>query len=457
MSQSSRRKLRCQAAEAFDIMLENDKMGDACIVEKCYVVIGAKLEVQGLLFCALQQIIDLERDDNALKLRFTHCEKQGNVSGSTANSNLRLRPVLDVENCEKETSKITSFSECRHAILLELQTKLRLPPDFVRAPCLRSDLERGSTKQKQFELDLPILRFPIITLPLPLPQMTSEFGFATLIRRIKLFALFRLLKLLLLERSVLVIGDKLEEVTACTCALPELLNPFEWASVFMPILPLDMLDFLSSPVPYIAGVVSSHKEGVSVVETDYRVVDAVMNGLSILNLTTGKLQITTEEGTDYMMNQCSNPISHDLIHYQAKFLDLMKNRSSALHSFREFFQRGASPRESSVLYFLKRVIARHLSSLTGALSERPDGWKQFGEFDQTTNEFAFFPSKFIKPLQAQLKYQEMLAHTQLFVGFVEKKKGLFMERSALLKGQEALFIANWVYFRWWKKRFIWGS
>ena len=44
-----------------------------------------------------------------------------------------------------------------------------------------------------------------------------------------------LLKILLLERSVLVIGSSYEEVSSCTCALLDLLKPYKWVSTFIPI------------------------------------------------------------------------------------------------------------------------------------------------------------------------------------------------------------------------------
>ena len=51
-----------QAKEAYDAMVKADEFGDVCIVEKCYVLIGTKSQDQSLLFCALQQLVDAERE-----------------------------------------------------------------------------------------------------------------------------------------------------------------------------------------------------------------------------------------------------------------------------------------------------------------------------------------------------------------------------------------------------------
>ena len=145
---------------------------------------------------------------------------------------------------------------------MALQTKLRLSPQEARVK-LPKEMQRyreDSLKNQTFQLDMPIGRFKKIELPLPLPQMSGQWGLSRLLLRIRTSDLIMLLKLLLMERSVLIIGLSSEEVTACCFALLELLDPYTWASAFMPILPIDMLDFVSSPVPFIAGVVVSVPE-----------------------------------------------------------------------------------------------------------------------------------------------------------------------------------------------------
>jgi len=87
---------------------------------------------------------------------------------------------------------------------------------------------------------------------LPLPQISNEWGVAQLILRFKLPMLLNLLLLLLLERSVLIIGENSEDVSSSAFALLDLLKPYKWSSVFLPSLAEDMIDFITSPVPFIA-------------------------------------------------------------------------------------------------------------------------------------------------------------------------------------------------------------
>ena len=90
------------------------------------------------------------------------------------------------------------------------------------------------------------VNFPTVSLPLPLPQLTSEWGVATLFLKMKEpYHLIILLKLLLIERSVLVVGiDNHEEVTFCTRALLELLKPFQWSNPYISLIPDGAIDFV---------------------------------------------------------------------------------------------------------------------------------------------------------------------------------------------------------------------
>ena len=46
---------------AYQAMVDSEREGDMCIVEKSYIIIGTMLVDQSLFFCALQNLIDMER------------------------------------------------------------------------------------------------------------------------------------------------------------------------------------------------------------------------------------------------------------------------------------------------------------------------------------------------------------------------------------------------------------
>ncbi|RLN57664.1 hypothetical protein BBJ29_000408 [Phytophthora kernoviae] len=58
---------------------------------------------------------------------------------------------------------------------------------------------------------------------------------------------------LLLEKQVVIMSDSPAKVSAICTALLLLLAPFQWQSTYIPLLPSGLLDFLHSPVPFLAG------------------------------------------------------------------------------------------------------------------------------------------------------------------------------------------------------------
>ena len=186
-------------------------------------------------------------------------------------------------------SACESFMNNRHSILKEYQTKLCLTNDIKVEPSI------NGKRHELIALDLKF-SFPSIAYPLPLPQVSNEWGVAQLILRLKLPSVMDVLMSLLLERSVLIIGERSEEVSACTFALAELLKPYKWSSIFLPILSDDMIDFISSPVPFIAGMVSRDRASVKRIEDDERVKHERKDGLTVINTTDWEVLWTEEDG-----------------------------------------------------------------------------------------------------------------------------------------------------------------
>ena len=119
--------------------------------------------------------------------------------------------------------------------------------------------------------------------------MSTEWGLAQLILKFTLKKIINILVLLLIEQSVLIIGHSPEEVSACTLALKTLLQPYSWPNVSITSLPADIMDVVSSPVPYIVGMVARSKESVSEIENDIRVKAHMDEGLTVINLTSEEI------------------------------------------------------------------------------------------------------------------------------------------------------------------------
>lgn len=59
---------------------------------------------------------------------------------------------------------------------------------------------------------------------------------------------------LLKERRILFTGRKLSQLSSCIFAAATLLYPMHWQSLFIPVLPVDLVDMLMAPMPYLIGV-----------------------------------------------------------------------------------------------------------------------------------------------------------------------------------------------------------
>jgi len=404
------------AQESFAEMVENTSKGEVCVVEKCYVLLGINPQEQCLLFSAMQQLVDVERESNPGR-----------------------------------SNRSSFIRQNRHMLLMFMQTKLSLSMDQSKLRLPESELDQIRQPKQTFELNFPLESFDKISLPLPLPNVSGHWGFATLLRCIGCSEVVVLLKLLLLERSVLILGTNTIEVTSCCCALLELLEPYKWASTFMPLLPPDLIDFLHSPVPYITGMAAKDRNHLSDIQNDDRLKECIASdGLSVLNLDYGQLMISDSDLIGETIRTHGSQSGVEI--YSARIKELVDRNNSVSDSFRSFFTHGFSTKEQITLNSSRRTIRKHLHSLAGVLHSKPDSWPAYLKYNEYSKAHEFTPTMLLEPLRKtimhQLKYQEMMAHTQLFVGFVENLKNDSEKRSELLKGAAAAFIVDFLNFKW---------
>ncbi len=95
---------------------------------------------------------------------------------------------------------------------------------------------------------IDIMRSPPNTLPKPHVRMDVLFR---LLDRDKIV---QLVTCLWLEYKVLLYSSRLSVLTIVAETLVTLLYPFKWEHVYVPVLPLQLLDFVSAPTPFIMGV-----------------------------------------------------------------------------------------------------------------------------------------------------------------------------------------------------------
>lgn len=88
------------------------------------------------------------------------------------------------------------------------------------------------------------------------------------------------LSLAMLEKSVVIHSESLDQVSSCVFTLQELMKPFVYQAVCLPLIPDTLREILESPVPFILGM---HSSGVS--STTYE----QHPGVCFVNLDTGRV------------------------------------------------------------------------------------------------------------------------------------------------------------------------
>ncbi|XP_054822465.1 uncharacterized protein LOC129320825 isoform X4 [Prosopis cineraria] len=76
----------------------------------------------------------------------------------------------------------------------------------------------------------------------------------TICRVLSLENLLALIAGVLLEKQVLLVCPNLGVLSAVVLSIIPMIRPFQWQSLFLPVLPQRMFDFLDAPVPYIVKV-----------------------------------------------------------------------------------------------------------------------------------------------------------------------------------------------------------
>ncbi|KAL8250028.1 hypothetical protein R6Q59_033721 [Mikania micrantha] len=82
----------------------------------------------------------------------------------------------------------------------------------------------------------------------------SNWTIVTVCRALSLQNVLILLAAVLLEKQVIITSPNLGVLSATVLSLIPMILPFEWQSLFLPVLPGKMFDFLDAPVPFVVGI-----------------------------------------------------------------------------------------------------------------------------------------------------------------------------------------------------------
>ncbi|CAM0147375.1 unnamed protein product [Urochloa decumbens] len=82
----------------------------------------------------------------------------------------------------------------------------------------------------------------------------STWAVASICGSLRLEHVMTLFAAALLEKQIVIVCSNLGMLSASVLSIIPLIRPYQWQSLLIPVLPIDMMDFLDAPVPYIVGV-----------------------------------------------------------------------------------------------------------------------------------------------------------------------------------------------------------
>ncbi|GIL47652.1 hypothetical protein Vafri_4419 [Volvox africanus] len=82
----------------------------------------------------------------------------------------------------------------------------------------------------------------------------SGIPLARLLFHVPVEGMLTLVASLLLERRIVFVARSRDTVTAAVQAAQALIYPFKWHHIYLPILPRDLVDYLSAPMPFLVGL-----------------------------------------------------------------------------------------------------------------------------------------------------------------------------------------------------------
>ncbi len=139
------------------------------------------------------------------------------------------------------------------------------------------------------------------------------------------------------------------------------------------------------------------------------------------------------------------------MNYKTRLSEL-READPSLQSIPNFLNEGFSRKVVVAIRAAKSLIESHMTSFSGDIARN---WQNYGEFrhDNDGQTFEFYPAMFIEPLRRQLEsrlqFQEMMAHSQLFIEYVDERRKWHLRRQELAKRDDVgLFLALWIWRRW---------
>ena len=172
---------------------------------------------------------------------------------------------------------------------------------------------------------------------------------------------------MLYERRILVTSKKLSRLSACVQAANSLIYPMFWQHIFIPVLPAQLMDYLSAPMPFLIGVPDplmkrirrAELGEVVILDADNNKVETPFDDLdSLPTEVLSNLRRSLKPGTGLLGDSVARAFLQALVHLIGGYRDALKYRQGEKITFNE--DAFVMSRSASLQPFLEQMLQLQL-------------------------------------------------------------------------------------------------
>ena len=172
---------------------------------------------------------------------------------------------------------------------------------------------------------------------------------------------------MLYERRIIVTSKKLSRLSACVQAANSVIYPMSWQHIFIPILPVQLMDYLSAPMPFLIGVPESIMKrtrpseigDVVVLDADNNKVETPFDDLeSLPSEVVSNLKKSLKSPANLLGDSVARGFLQALVHLIGGYRDALKYRQGEKITFNE--DAFIMSRSTSLQPFLEQMLQLQL-------------------------------------------------------------------------------------------------
>ncbi|XP_059092755.1 DENN domain-containing protein 1A-like isoform X3 [Tigriopus californicus] len=205
------------------------------------------------------------------------------------------------------------------------------------------------------------------TCPIPLehglPSIPENRNLTEYYNAVGIHSMLVIFASMLFERRIIVTSKRLSRLSACVQAANAIIYPMHWQHIFIPVLPMQLIDYLSAPMPFLVGVpapimakVKSHELGeVVVLDADTNVIRSPFSDLEYLpSEVTANLKRSLKSHRNLLGDSVARAFLQALVHLIGGYRDALKFRQGEKITFSD--DAFVSSRSGTLQPFLEQML-----------------------------------------------------------------------------------------------------